>query len=160
LSLQYYNCFTALWILSWTTRVSQYQKKHSLTYPDRQWSFICFLHLLYSMASSLFNLHAWQCFWHILCPSLVCLLVWYLPLHTPYVVFFSQHMPIPLQPVEFTVALCHVHFQNAYWFADSSISYTYKVVKCFNSVPSVLVRDMAKHELWWAQENTYNMFLS
>ena len=28
----YYNCFTALWILSETTRVSQYQKKHSPTH--------------------------------------------------------------------------------------------------------------------------------
>jgi len=36
--------------------------------------------------------------------SLVYLLAWHLPLHTPYIsspiiVFFSHHMPIPLQPV-------------------------------------------------------------
>jgi len=50
--------------LSGTTRVSQYQKKHSPThtYPDHQSSFICFLHLLWSIASSLFNLRAWQSF--------------------------------------------------------------------------------------------------
>jgi len=50
--------------LSWNTRVSQYQKKHSLThtYPYRQPSFISFLHLLQSRTSSLFNLHAWQFF--------------------------------------------------------------------------------------------------
>jgi len=50
--------------LSGTTRVSRYQKKHSPThsYPDHQPSFICFLHLLGSVASSLFNLHAWQSF--------------------------------------------------------------------------------------------------
>jgi len=50
--------------LSRTTWVSRYQKKHSPThtYPDHQSSFICFLHLLRSMASSLFNLRAWQSF--------------------------------------------------------------------------------------------------
>jgi len=37
--------------------VSQYQKKHSIThtYPDHQSSFISFLHLLQSIASSLFS---------------------------------------------------------------------------------------------------------
>jgi len=45
--------------LSGTTRVSWYQKKHSPThtYSDHQPSFISFLHLLRSIASSLFNLH-------------------------------------------------------------------------------------------------------
>jgi len=54
----------ALWILTRTTRVSLYQKKHSLThtYCGHQSSLICILHLLRSMASSLFNLHAWQSF--------------------------------------------------------------------------------------------------
>ena len=39
---------------SWTTRMSRYQKKHSPThtYPDHQPSFISFLHLLRSIASS------------------------------------------------------------------------------------------------------------
>jgi len=57
----------AVWILSGTTRVSQYQKKHSLThtYRGHQSSLICFLQLLQSMASYLFNL----CAWHNLCPS-------------------------------------------------------------------------------------------
>jgi len=55
-------------ILSGTTRVSWYygwyQKKHSPThtYRGHQSSLICFIHLLWSMASSLFNPHAWQCF--------------------------------------------------------------------------------------------------
>ena len=46
--------------LSGTTRVGQYQKKHSPTHthPDHQTSFINFLHLLRSTASSLFNLRA------------------------------------------------------------------------------------------------------
>jgi len=44
--------------------VSQYQKKHSPnhTYHGHQSSLICFFHLLWSMASSLFNLRAWQSF--------------------------------------------------------------------------------------------------
>jgi len=53
-----YNRFTALWILSGTTWVSQYQKKHSPThtYRGHQSSFICFLHLLKSTASSPTNI--------------------------------------------------------------------------------------------------------
>ena len=49
---------------SGTTRVGRYQKKHSPTHnhPDHQIYFINFLHLLRSIASSLFNLHAWQSF--------------------------------------------------------------------------------------------------
>jgi len=39
------------------------------TYPDHQPSIISFLHLLRSMASSLFNLHAWQSFSHNHSPS-------------------------------------------------------------------------------------------
>ena len=47
-------------VLSGTTRTGQYQKIHSPTYthPDQQTSFISFLHLLRSTASSLFNLRA------------------------------------------------------------------------------------------------------
>ena len=54
--------FMVVWILSCTIRVSQYQKIHSLThtYHGHQLSLICFLHLLQSMTSSLFNLRAWQ----------------------------------------------------------------------------------------------------
>jgi len=50
--------------LSRTTQVSPCQKKHSPAhmYPYYQPSFISFLHLLRSIASSLFNLHAWQVF--------------------------------------------------------------------------------------------------
>ena len=52
--------FNGLW--SGTTRVGRYQKKHSPThtYPDHRSSFIIFLHLQLSVASSLFILHAWQ----------------------------------------------------------------------------------------------------
>jgi len=60
----YNNNFTALWILSGATRVSWYQKKHSLTHTchGHQSSLICFLHLLWSMASFLFNSRVWQSF--------------------------------------------------------------------------------------------------
>ena len=50
--------------LSRTTQVGRYQKKHSPTHThaDHQTSFIKFLHFLRSIASSLFNLCAWQSF--------------------------------------------------------------------------------------------------
>ena len=56
-----YNYLTAL---SRTTQVGRYQKRHSPTHtqPDHRTSFINFLHLLWSTASSLFNLRAWQSF--------------------------------------------------------------------------------------------------
>jgi len=52
--------FNGLW--SRTTRVGRYQKEHSPTHthPDHRKSFIIFLHLQWSMASSLFILRAWQ----------------------------------------------------------------------------------------------------
>ena len=51
-------------LLFGTTRVSRYQKKHSPshTYHGHQSFLICFLHLLRSIASSLFTLRAWQSF--------------------------------------------------------------------------------------------------
>ena len=60
----YYNRFTALWTLSGITRVSWYQKKHSPThiYRAHQSSLICFIHLIRSMTSSLFNPCTWQSF--------------------------------------------------------------------------------------------------
>jgi len=49
-------------LLSGTTQVGRYQKKHSPTHtqPDHWTFFIIFLHLQQSMASSLFILRAWQ----------------------------------------------------------------------------------------------------
>jgi len=63
---------------------------------------ICFLHLLWHVASSVFNPHALQSFstsflWSTSWPGTLHFI-----LHTflhPMIVFFSQHMPIPLQPV-------------------------------------------------------------
>ena len=58
------NHFTALWILSGTTEVSRHQNKHSPThtYRSHQSPLICFIHLIRSTASSLFNPLAWQSF--------------------------------------------------------------------------------------------------
>ena len=104
----YYNHFTALWTMSGTTRVSQYQKKHSPThtYRGHQSSLICFLHPLQAMASSLFNLHVWQSFFYNLSPSFLSSTSWTgilsFILHTffhPIIASFLQHMPIPSQPV-------------------------------------------------------------
>ena len=52
--------FNGRW--SGTPRVGRYQKKHSPTHTHQghQTSFINFLHLLQSMASSVFSLRAWQ----------------------------------------------------------------------------------------------------
>jgi len=60
------NQFTTLWILSGTTQVSQNQKKHSSThtYHGHQSSLICFLHLLQSMASSVFKFTCLTVFFH------------------------------------------------------------------------------------------------
>jgi len=60
-------CHTAqegLYSFLLSTRLSWYQKKHSPThtYHGHKSSLICFMHLIRSMASSLFNLHAWQSF--------------------------------------------------------------------------------------------------
>ena len=56
----YRHTHKGLW--SGTTRVDRCQKKHSPTHthPDHQTSFINFLHLQRSTASSLFILRAWQ----------------------------------------------------------------------------------------------------
>jgi len=51
--------------LSGTTRVGRYQKKHSpaYTHSGQRTSFITFLHLQRSTASSLFSLCAWESSW-------------------------------------------------------------------------------------------------
>jgi len=73
--------FMDLWTLSGTNRVSWYQKKHSPihTYRGHKSSFIWFLHLLWSTASALFNLCAWQYFFSQSLSkfSLVYLLAWH-----------------------------------------------------------------------------------
>ena len=97
----------ALWILSRTTWVSQYQMKHSPTHTHRghQSSIICFLHPLWSVASFLFNLCAWQSFSTISVQVLFGLPFGLRPFTSFSIHFFIkslsflQHMPIPSQPV-------------------------------------------------------------
>jgi len=93
---------TIIWPIVRHYLMSWYQIKQSPinTYPDHQPSFISFLYLLQSIASALFNLHAWQSFCTTslqvrfgqprgLAPSL----------HTPYIsspnncLLFTTHMP-------------------------------------------------------------------
>ena len=71
-----------------TTRVGWYQKKHSPTHTqtDHRTSFIIFLHLQRSMASSLFILHAWQS-----SRTTSLLLVLDPELHTPYISSPNHH---------------------------------------------------------------------
>jgi len=109
---------TPLWILSGITRVSRYQKKHSPThtYYGRQSSLICFLRLLWSMASSLFNVHAWQSFFHNLCPSFLWSTFW--PgtlnfilctfLHPIIVFFFTAHAHTIATCFAVVPRLCHL----------------------------------------------------
>jgi len=88
--------------------VSRYQKKHSPTHhPDHHPIFISFFHLPRSTATFLFKLRAWQSFcttsFHVLFSvplgwSGALHLIFHTFLH-PISVFFSQHMPIPSQPV-------------------------------------------------------------
>jgi len=79
-----YNHFTAVWILSETTRVSRYQKKQSPTHTYRG-------HQSSLSASSIYYDP-----WHLHCSSYVpdsffpqslqvYLLAWHPPLHTPYI---------------------------------------------------------------------------
>ena len=78
--------------------------EETFTHSQLSWSSVIpyLLHLLWSMASSQFNLRAWQSFPTIFEFSLIYLLAWHFIDHIflyPIIVFFSQHMPIPLQPV-------------------------------------------------------------
>jgi len=89
----YYNCFTALWISSWTTRVSRYQKKHSSAYAylGRQSSL--------SAAPSI-TIHdilpvQFMCltaFFHNLCPSFLWSTSWPGTLTSYSIHFFTQSL--------------------------------------------------------------------
>ena len=72
---------------------------------------ICFIHLLRSMASSLFNLCAWQSF-STMSTSFLWSTSWpgtlHFILHTflhPIIVSFSQHMSIPSQPIMLSLSV-------------------------------------------------------
>jgi len=97
-----HNHFMALWILSGTTRVSRYQKKHSPTHTHRghQSSYLLSpsttIPVILPIQSTCFTV-----FFHNLCPSFLWSTSWpgtlHFILHTflhPIIIFFSQHMPI------------------------------------------------------------------
>jgi len=96
-----HNRFTALWILSGTTRVSRYQKKHSSTHLS--WSSITpyllhpstTIHGILPVQSTyltvFFHNHSPKFLWSTSWPGTLHFI-----LHTflhPIIVFFSQHMP-------------------------------------------------------------------
>ena len=85
-----HNHFTAVWILSGTTWVSQYQKKHSPThtYRGHKSSLMCFLDLLWSM----FNLCAWQSFSTISLQVFFGLLLGLAPSTSYFIHFFTQSL--------------------------------------------------------------------
>ena len=109
-------------------RVGQYQKKHSPTHthPDHRTSFINFLHLLWSIASSVFSLRAWQ---SSLTTSLQVL--FRLPLGLgpstsysmhilhPVIIFFSQHMPIHAHAL-FIIIIITSRRRDVLWHVSSS----------------------------------------
>ena len=104
-------------LFSGTTRVGWYQKKHSPihTHPDHRTSFITFLHLQRSMASSLFSLRAWQSSQTTSVQVLFGLplglglnFILHAFLH-PIIIIFSQHMPIPTQPVLLQYQCCVIY---------------------------------------------------
>jgi len=85
--------FNGLW--SGTTRVGQYQKKHSPihTHPDHRTSFINFLHLLRSIASSVSVYVLDSTLWQPLSrSSLVFLLVLDPILYTPLIFSPNHHL--------------------------------------------------------------------
>jgi len=85
---------TALWTLSGTTQVSQYQKKHSPTQTDRghQLSFMCFIHLIWSTASCPLNPRTWQSFSTISLQVFFGLLLGLAPSTSYSIHFFTQSL--------------------------------------------------------------------
>jgi len=84
-----HNRFTALWILSGTTRVSRYQKKHSPLTPIVVINHLYLLppsttiHGILPIQSTCFRTTVF--FHNVSKFTLVYLLAWHLPPHTPYI---------------------------------------------------------------------------
>jgi len=104
-------------VLSEKTWVSQYQKKQSPThtYRGHQSSLICFLHLLWSMVSSLFINMPYSHFPQSLSKfSLVYLLARNYPLHTPNIsssnhcLLFAAHAHTTATCFAIVLRLCHL----------------------------------------------------
>ena len=73
------------------------------------------LHLLWSMASSLISLCAWQslCTAFVSKSSLVCLLVWHLPLHTPNISLPSQSSFHRICPYRCNLFCCNTEIMSS-----------------------------------------------
>ena len=137
-------------------------REETFTHSHSSWSSIipiCFRHLLRSMASSLFNPRGLQSFSTISLPSFLWSTSWpgtlHFILHTilhPIIVFFSQYMPIPSQPVLCSTEImsskpslplnCTIHSRSllttitVHLFQITNYHFTFK------SVPLVLVSSM------------------
>jgi len=120
-----HTCTTTLQPLSGTTQVGRYQKKHSPTHtqPDHQKSFISFLHLLWSIVSSLFNLCAWQSFSTTSLQVLFgFLLIWNPLLHTACISSPSRYLLFATHAHTVAACLllpaylsCYIQYSKASW---------------------------------------------
>ena len=124
--------------LSRTTQVGRYQKKHSPTHthPDHQTSFINFLHLLRSIASSCASYMPNRPFPQPLSrSSLVYLLVWNPILHTPYIsspnhdLLFAAHAHTITACSAAVPRLCHPFLSLNALLANLSFTFTPKYLK-------------------------------
>ena len=127
--------FNGLW--SGTTQVGRYQKKHSPTHthPDHRASFITFLHLQRSMASSLFNLRAWQS-----------------SLTTSVQVLFG--LPLGLEPSTTYSVHFFTQFPSCHCLCKalrSMRSRVYEMVCCLSVCPIRLLLQHAVGLLLWSQ---------
>ena len=105
---------------SGTTPVGWYHKKHSHTHThsDHRTSFIIFLHLQRSMASTLFIFTSLTVLSYNLSPRPLWSWTLNFILHTflhPIIIFFSQHMPIPMQPVLLQYQCMHLLWHHLLW---------------------------------------------
>jgi len=107
-----HNRFTALWILSGTTRVNQYQKKHSPTHTHHGHLLppSTMIHGILPIQSTCFTV-----FFHNLSKfSLVYLLAWHPPFHTSYIsspnhnLLFATHVYSIATCFAVVPRLCHL----------------------------------------------------
>jgi len=110
--------FTALWILYGTTRVSRYQKKHSPTHTHRgHQSFLSAFSIYYDPWHPPYSIHVlYGLFLQSISKfSLVYLLAWHPPLHTPYIsspnhyLLFTTHAHTIAICFAVVPRLCHLN---------------------------------------------------
>jgi len=153
-----HNRFMALWILSRTTRVSQYQKKHAPTDTchGHQSSLICFLHLLRSVASSLFNLHAWQSFFTISLQVFFGIPLVLAPSTSYSIHFFTQSLSSFCNtcPYHCNLFCCSTEIMSSNPSLSTLYLELYLVAQCpwpWNSCVWVCVGELTYRKHWWGQ---------